>query len=190
MSGPRSKKAERLGATLVFLDESGFLLIPNVKRTWAPKGQTPTVGYWLKHKKISAMSALTVSPKRKRMALYLQFRRRSFKGPDVVRFLRTLLHQLTGPMVLLWDAGPIHRHRAVKSFLQTHPRLHVHEFPAYAPELNPAEYIWSQSDSALANSAPENVDELQAFLTTIKRRLRNSQKLLWSCIYASDLPWT
>ncbi|MBM4424871.1 MAG: transposase [Chloroflexi bacterium] len=187
--GPRLKKADRLGAHLIFLDESGFLLIPNVKRTWAPKGQTPKVGYWLKRKKISAMSALAVSPKRKRVALYLQFRRRSFKGPDVVRFLQSLLRQLTGPGVLLWDAGPIHRHRVVKSFLQTRPQLHVHKFPGYAPELNPAEYVWSQSDSTLANSAPEEVEELQGMLNSIKRRLRNSQSLLWSCIYASDLPW-
>lgn len=135
------------------------------------------------------MSALTISPKRKRMALYLQFRRRSFKGPDVVRFLQSLLGQLTGPVVLLWDGGPIHRHQGVKSFIQAHPRLHVHEFPGYAPELNPAEYVWNQADSALANSAPEELDELQGFLTAIKRRLGHSQNLLWACIHASDLPW-
>jgi len=35
------KKTARLGAHLVFADESGFLLIPNVAKTWAPVGQTP-----------------------------------------------------------------------------------------------------------------------------------------------------
>jgi hypothetical protein len=30
-----------------------------------------------------------------------------------------------------------------------HPRIHVEEFPAYAPELNPAEYIWNQTDRGL-----------------------------------------
>ena len=37
------KKVQCLKAHLAFLDESGFLLIPNVRRTWAPRGQTPIV---------------------------------------------------------------------------------------------------------------------------------------------------
>lgn len=182
-------QAERLGACLVFLDESGFLLIPNVKRTWAPKGQTPTIRYCFKHKKISAITALAVSPRRKRIALYLQFRRRSFKGPDVKRFLQYLLKHVRGPIILLWDRGRIHRDQAVKAWCEAHPRLQVEEFPGYAPELNPAEFVWSQADSALANSAPEELDELKNMLLSTKRRLRHSQDLLWSCIYASDLPW-
>ncbi len=39
---PRIKKnATRLGAHIVFIDESGFLLIPNVRKTWSPRGRTP-----------------------------------------------------------------------------------------------------------------------------------------------------
>jgi transposase len=63
-------------------------------------------------------------------------------------------------------------------------------FPAYAPELNPAEYVWNQTDRALSNSAPESLKDLKKMLRNSKRKLRGSQKLLWSCIYASDLPWT
>lgn len=183
------RRADELGAHLVFLDESGFLLIPNLKRTWAPKGQTPTVSHKFSHAKLSAVSALVVSPKRKRLALYLRFLRHSVKGPDVKRFLRLLLKHLRGPIILLWDQGSIHRHREVEAFLQAHPRLRVEEFPGYAPELNPAEYVWCQTDSALANGAPEGIAELKASLTSVKRRMRKSQNLLWACIYASDLPW-
>jgi transposase len=70
-----------------------------------------------------------------------------------------------------------------------HPRIHVEEFPAYAPELNPAEYIWNQTDRALSNTAPQDLEELQALLSNSVAKIGNSQKLLWSCIYASDLPW-
>jgi transposase len=38
---PRIKKARRTGRSLVLSDESGFLLQPVVRRTWAPRGQTP-----------------------------------------------------------------------------------------------------------------------------------------------------
>jgi transposase len=71
-----------------------------------------------------------------------------------------------------------------------HPRLHVHEFPAYAPELNPAEYVWTQADHALANGAPDDLTERRQQLDGAARRLRRSQPLLWSRIYASDLPWS
>jgi transposase len=160
-----------------------------VARTWAPKGHTPIVRYLYKQDRLSAISALAVSPKRRRVALYLRLRRRNLTGLDVRAFLRHLLRHLRGPIVLLWDRGTIHRRKAVKQWITTHPRLQVEEFPAYAPELNPAEYVWSQADRALANSAPEDLHQLNGMLRHTVRRLRGSQPLLWSCVYASDLPW-
>ena len=174
----------------MFVDESGFLLIPNVHRTWAPKGQTPCISHRYRHDRLSVCSGLAVSPRRRRVALYLRCRAHNFAGLDIQAFLRHLLRHLRGPIDLLWDRGPIHRRREVQAFLVTHPRLHVHFFPAYAPELNPAEYVWAQADHALANGAPDDLLALRERLTDATRRLRRSQTLLWSCIYASDLPWT
>jgi len=59
---PRIKKAQRLGAHLVFLDESGFLLIPNVRKTWAPIGQTPLFKHSYRRDRMSVISSITVSP--------------------------------------------------------------------------------------------------------------------------------
>lgn len=187
---PRIKKAHDLGAHLVFLDERGFLLIPNLTRTWAPKGQTPYHKHLFKQGKISTIGALTVSPKRKHLALYLQFHPQNLTGLEVKAFLRSLLQHLRGPIMLLWDRGTIHRRQEVGDYLHHHPRVHMEDFPAYAPELNPAEYIWNQTDRALYNTAPENLADLQTLLSASVARLHSSQKLLWSCIYASDLPWT
>lgn len=173
----------------MFLDESGFLLIPNVARTWAPKGCTPIVRYVYKQDRISAISALAVSPKHKRLALYLHLRTRNLTGLDVRAFLTHLLRHLRGPVVLLWDRGTIHRRSEVKQWITAHPRLQVEAFPAYAPELNPAEYVWNQADRALANSAPTDLLQLNGRLRNSVRRIRGSQPLLWSCLHASDLPW-
>ena len=175
---------------MVFLDESGFLLIPHLKRTWAPKGQTPHCPVRYKQGKVNALSALAVSPKRKRMALYAQFHTRTVRGEEVVEFLKALLSHLRGPVVLLWDRSPIHRRKLVQDFLHRHPRISTEYFPAYAPELNPAEYVWNRADDALANSAPQDEKELKRRLLSSMRKLRSSQSLLWSCIYAPDLPWT
>lgn len=173
----------------MFLDESGFLLVPNVKRTWAPKGKTPHFYHWFRQDRISAIAAISLSPQKKRTALYIRFHARNLKGLDIKSFLRYLLRHLRGPVVLLWDRGTIHRDRRVQAFLKRHRRIDTEFFPAYAPELNPAEFIWNQTYSALANVPARDIPDLYVFLRSATGKLRRSQRLLRSCIHASGLPW-
>jgi len=49
--------------------------------------------------------------------------------------------------------------------------------------------VWAHTDREVANGAPDDLRECRERLTDAARRLRRSQDLLWSCIYASDLPW-
>jgi hypothetical protein len=139
---PRIKNAQRLGAHLAFLDESGFLLVPNVRKTWAAVGQTPILRHSYRRDRISTISSLTVSPARTRLGLYVQFHPTNITGVEVIGFLRYLLRHVRGPVVPLWDGGPIHRRAIVRDFVREQTRLHVHRFPAYAPELNPDEFVW------------------------------------------------
>jgi len=150
----------------------------------------PVVSHLYKHDRLSAITALAVSARRTRIALYLQFRPWALDGLDVRAFLTHLLRQVRGPIVLLWDQGTIHRRREVTAFLRQHPRVRVEYFPSYAPELNPAEFVWTQGDRNLANSAPADLADLRQMLRRSYRKLRGSQYLLWACILASDLPWT
>jgi transposase len=106
-----------------------------------------------------------------------------------LRFLRSLLAQIPGPIVALSDGAPIHRNGAIKDFVAAHPRLLVVQFPGYAPELNPAEFVWCQTDADLANSLLIDQEHLLARLDGKRRKLKRSQPLLWSCLFASDLPW-
>lgn len=172
----------------MLLDESGFSLLPSIKRTWAPKGETPHFYHLYSPGKISAIAALSVSPQKKWLGLYVRFRTHNLTGIDVRSFLEQLLRHIRKHIVLLWDRGTIHRHKEVKLFLAKHPRIHVEWFPAYAPELNPAEYVWNQEDSSLANSVSNNIAELRQRLWNNTTKIWSSQKLLWSCIHASDLP--
>ncbi|MFH0982982.1 MAG: transposase, partial [Planctomycetota bacterium] len=124
---------------MAFLDESGFLLIPTRRRTWAPEGHTPRIPYSYKHDRISALAVLTVSPIRRHIGLYARFQQDNFKAMHVAPFLRQLLRHLPGPVMLLWDQGQIHKGPAIRQVLSDNPRLHTEFFPKYAPELNPAE---------------------------------------------------
>ena len=143
-----------------------------------------------KHDKLSAISALTVSPRQQHLGLYLRLAtNRALTGLDVRAFLRALLRHLRGAVVLLWDRGTIHTRREVTAYLAAHPRVSPYDFPPYAPELNPAEHIWTQADAALANGTPPHLVQLRRRLRRATRRLRSAQPLLWACIKASDLPW-
>lgn len=164
-------------------------MIPNVRKTWAPMGCTPVVRHSYKRDKLSAISAVSVAPRRTRVGLYMHVHADNITGAEVVVFLRHLLRHLRGPIELLWDGGSIHQREDVRNFLRRHPRLHTQRFPAYAPELNPDEFVWTKMKDDLANGGPEDLQALSAQLRRAFRRLHGSQQLLWSCIFAADLPW-
>ncbi|HEX8983427.1 MAG TPA: hypothetical protein VF792_11685, partial [Ktedonobacterales bacterium] len=47
------KGADEQRSTIVWVDESAFYLLPLAVRTWAPKGQTPTLRVPLTHDHLS-----------------------------------------------------------------------------------------------------------------------------------------
>jgi hypothetical protein len=120
----------------LFVDQSGFYLLPTVVRTYAPVGKTPILNEHLSRDHLSVISAISLEGK-----LLMMEQERSFKSQDVVRFLRHLLGQIPGKLLVIWDGSPIHRGRAVKDFLASGAslRLQLEQLPGYAPDLNPDE---------------------------------------------------
>jgi transposase len=183
------KNAERLKAHVVFADECGFLLIPNVRRTWAPRGQTPIIRHRYRRDKISAISAITVSPTRHRLGLYVHLHPdENISQVEVTIFLRALLRHLRGPVIVLLDGGSIHKGPDVQALCARHPRLHLEWFPGYAPELNPDELVWAHFKGTLANGSPKNLDELLATLCRLTKKVRKRPELIRSFITGSELP--
>ena len=106
----------------------------------------------------------------------------------VLDFLRHVQRHLHRPIVLFWDGGSIHRRRLVKECPASgRMRLYVCRFPAYAPELNPAEYVWTHGKRCLANGTTHDNDELSKDLRTALGRIGRSQHLLKACLRMSDL---
>jgi transposase len=116
-----------------------------VVRTYAPGGKTPVLKENLTPDHLSAMSAITLEGK-----LYMTFQERSFKAEDAVRFLKHLMRQIPGKLLIIWDGSPIHRGGAVKDFLASgaSKRLRLEQLPGYAPDLNPDEGISASTSSA------------------------------------------
>jgi transposase len=182
---PSNKSARRLGAHLVFADESGFLLIPTVRRTWAPRGQTPHLRHSYRHDRLSAIS---ISPRRRRVNLYFQIHDHNLRRREVCRFVSHLLRHLRDPIFLLWDNIAIHRGGPLEKLRRRDPRLRLVPFPAYAPELNPDEGVWRICKAQLANGQPEHLDRLWGDLFLTLEDLRDSPSKLRGCIRQSDLP--
>jgi transposase len=182
------KKARRLNAHVVFPDESGFQLTPSVRRTWAPRGQTPLIHHWDRRDKVSAISAVSVSPRRQRLGFYMHVHPGNLTTTEVAIFVRDLLRHLRGPVILVWDQGPIHKGPAMRQLRARYPRLHLYEFPSYAPELNPDELVWGYTKRELANGRPLTRDALFKDVVRVGRKVRRRPTLLRSFIVGSDLP--
>ncbi|HTV83319.1 MAG TPA: transposase [Acidobacteriaceae bacterium] len=155
------KNAAWLGAHIVFADESGFLLIPTVVRTWAPQGQTPIHRHRQgRRDRISVISGISLGPRRHRLSFcYLLFYD-NIGQEEVCRFPGELLRQLRGPVIALLDNSSAHKGEPIEKLLRLHRCLRIEHFPACAPELNPDEGVWAQAKRELANSCPRDVDEL------------------------------
>jgi transposase len=174
---------------VTFADECGFLLIPNVRRTWAPRGQTPIIRHRYQRDKVSAISAVTLSPARRRVGLYLHLHPdENITAVEVAVFLRALLRHLRGHVIVLLDSGSIHKGPEVQALEARYPRLHLERFPGYAPELNPDEWVWAYFKAELANGHPRDLDDLMAALCRITRKVTKRPDLIRSFITGSGLP--
>ena len=144
------------------MDESGFMLQPLVRRTWAPSGQTPILKCWDRHDRLSVISAITVSPKRKCLGFYFMVYRENIRKEQVQDFLTKLHRSLGRDLLVVLDRLNAHR-SAAKKLLQRSPGKYEFEWlPAYAPELNPVEFVWSHTKYGdLANFIPDDIDHLE-----------------------------
>jgi transposase len=174
------KKAEEEGRTILWVDESGFYLLPSVVRTYAPRGKTPVLTVPLTHDHLSAISAISPDGN-----LYLSVQDRAYNSKDVVRFLERVLSHIAGLVTIIWDGSPIHRSKVIKDYLASGAarRVHLERLPGYAPDLNPDEGIWRYLKRVeLRNLCCSDLEELRRELRLAVGRLRYRRHIIKSCI--------
>jgi len=152
-------------------------MLPSVLRTWAPIGKTPLLRTPCKYEHLSVASAITMEGK-----LVTQVRESSFTGKAIVGFLKHLLRQVSGKLILIWDGASIHCSKEVKEFLSQGgaQRLHLMRLPAYSPELNPDEGVWRWLKRKLGNVCCLNLQELRYELRLAIQKLRYRPHILKS----------
>jgi transposase len=186
------RDAFRRQAHVAFLDESGFQLTPSVRRTLAPRGRTPVLDCWDRRDRISAISCITLSPVLGRPGLYFELLpvNQTAHGEEVVAFLGALRRQLRGPFTVVWDRSNIHsKSKVVKAWLARHPEVMVEDFPGYAPELNPDEWVWGWTKyGRLSNLAAWDAEELWDHIVMARVDRKFQPRMLNAFLAEADVP--
>jgi len=179
--GHSEKKSHDHGWYIVLIDESGYMLQPIVRRTRAPKGETPILYSCDRHDRLSAITGITVSPVQHRLGLHFQIHDQNINFERVIELITLLHRHLRGKFILVLDRYDAHR-KAVRLLREEHPDwFEVEWLPAYAPDLNPVEMVWNHSKySGLFNFIPEDVDDLHQAVTTSLGKMRTQTSLLRS----------
>jgi transposase len=180
------RRATRERRRLVFVDESGFYLLPSVVKTYGLKAHTPVVDEWQTHDHLSIMAGLTTAGR-----VYTLVRQKPLNGLHTIEFLEHLGHQLKRPALVIWDRSPIHRREEVKEFVAAvgGKNLAVELLPPYAPDLNPVEWLWKHLKKVeMRNLTCHDLEELHEEFHLALGRIRGKPRLFPSFFAGAELP--
>jgi DDE superfamily endonuclease len=187
------KKALAQQAHVIFADESGLLMAPLVRRTWAPRGQRPVLRQRGRHReKVSVAAALWWAPWRRRQLglIFQTLVDAYFNNHRSAVFLELILREIPNRIVVIWDGGNMHKGDPIREAVERfRPRLTLERLPPYAPMLNPVEPLWSWLKySRLCNAAPANAPELNRTVLSELAQVSNDQEFLRGMWHGSELP--
>jgi transposase len=177
------KKARRQGRVIVFIDETGVSTRPHRVRTWAPRGRTPVIRETFGWKSLSIIGAVSL------WRILFRIHPGAIKGAEVVDFLKALSRHIPQPLLVIWDGAPIHRSRIVSDHVaSTRGRIVVERLPAYAPELNPAEYIWAHlKQHEIGNLLVKEAWQLSHYASAALKRMHRRPRIIRACFAQATL---
>ena len=183
------KRAKRLGAKIFFLDQAGFQSDPPLRRTYGLKGTTPIVKTSGQRQSINVISAVNA-----RGEFWAATYPGKLNAEAFVVFLQDFMKGQSGKVFLIIDGHPAHKANKVKEFIkEMKGRLELYFLPAYAPDLNPDEFVWSHMKSNGVSKKPLKKNEsLRQRVEKDLRAIHNDAELVRSffcaesVVYAKD----
>lgn len=173
-------------------------MTPPVMRTWAPRDRTPAITVRGRSRcRISIAALACYKPGQRSRLIYrplLDTRpdgRKSFAWSDYRDLLIAAHRRLGGPIVLIWDNLNTHLTAGMRAFIADQDWLTVVQLPAYAPDLNPMEGIWSLLRRVfLANVAFTDPDHLIRAVRQGLRIIQYRSDLIDGCLAGTGLTLT
>ena len=157
------KTARRQNALILFEDESGVSLLPSVRATWAPRGQTPVLRHHFAWKRLSIAGVLAYEHDGSDAHLVFQLRPGAYNDETLIDFLADVHeHEQHRRIILIWDGLPSHRSRRMLDWLADQRAwMRAERLPGYAPDLNPIEQVWGNVKSnELANLCADTIGQV------------------------------
>lgn len=139
------------------------MMRPLVRKSLAPRGNPLVINYKSNHRqKVSVQGAIVIGPDGQACGLRTAMHEDSYvDGKATAAFLRRLLREYDGPLIVMWDRGNMHKGPHVRAVLEENPRLSIEQLPPYCPDLNPIEWVWSWIKyGQLANFCPQTLKQL------------------------------
>ena len=168
----------RQQAMIYFQDEAGVSLIPFLRTTWAPKGETPVVKVTGKKGGVCVSSAISPAGR-----MIFRIEKGRMTAQTYIDFLsKIILQHSRRKIVVVADNAPIHKAKLVREFvLSNEKRISLFHIPSYSPELNPDEHIWSylKSYELVAHQA-QNKKELRKIVGNKMRKIVGKEDLIQS----------
>ena len=180
---------------MVFEDEAGQGLRPPKGRTWGRRGHTPIVRVTGKGSgRVSIAGLICLKPGQRSRLIYrtriFRGRRHEPKGfaeADYIALLDRAHQRLGGNIVLVWDRLGTHLSAAMRRMIAARSWLTMFLLPAYAPDLNPVEGVWSLLKRSLADLAKRTIEQLAAIIKSRLGRIQYRPDLITSLVAKTGL---
>lgn len=183
------QRARQAGASIFFLDEAGFQSDPPLGRTYGLKGQTPIVVTSGQRQSLNVISAVNA-----RGEFWAATYTGKLNAEAFVAFLGDFMKGRREKVFLVVDGHPAHKANLVNDYVGSlEGQLELHPLPAYAPDLNPDEFVWSHMKSNGVSKKPLKKNEsLKARIEEDLNAIKSNLELVKSffCaetgVYAKD----
>ena len=160
-----------------------------MRRTWSPRGVTPVIRHHFNWTRLHCIVTIDCAPDGTDADVLCYMQPKSIDSISIIEFLHTLHSEIAGPIVLLWDGLAAHHSKIVREHIDAcKDWLSVERFPAYAPELNPVEYLLSAvKGKDVANLCATSIGHIAYRLEDAVSRFADNPGIIQGFLRASKL---
>lgn len=135
------KEAISENAKIFFEDEASFAQWGSLARTWAIIGQQPVIKTSGKRKGYKVFGCIDYFTGE----FIFESIEERFKSETYISFLKKVLENTSGKIIIIHDGATWHRSAATRAFIEKNSeRLTAYRLPSYSPDYNPIEFLWKK----------------------------------------------